>query len=96
MENRNTIKDLLRKNSTKRIFAENIVIEHNNYFYKTPNFSWKYFFYNWKNAYKEVKENHDIIKTYFWEHFKVTNTEFYQDEDLLYIITLFYFIYKII
>jgi hypothetical protein len=39
MENLNTIKILLKKNKIKRIFAENVVVEYNNYYYKSPNFS---------------------------------------------------------
>lgn len=86
MEKLNIIKDLIKQNSKKRIFAENIVVEHNNYFYKSPHFSWKYFFYNWKNAYKSVKESYDIIKTYFWNDFNITKTKFYEDKELHYII----------
>lgn len=80
------IKKGFKQNWFKRLFSENIVIEHKNFFYKTPNISWKYLFHKWKCPYKSIKKDYNLIKQIFWNDFIVVNTKIIKDIDITYII----------
>lgn len=86
IKNIEKIKKILLKNKFKRILWENIVVEYENFFYKTPNFAWKYLFYKWINAYEFITNIIKILEENFWNDFYIVKTEIIQDEKLKYII----------
>jgi len=86
MEELQKVKELLLKNQSKRMFAENIVIEYNNYFYKCPNFSWKFLFYKRINAFEFINKSYSLLLLYFSKDFNIANTKIINDEKFWYII----------
>jgi len=85
MKNLDNVKKMFEKNRYKRIFWECIVVEHDNCFYKTPNYTWK-MVHSWKDKYKCVVNSVDLIKKYFSKICKITETEITKNDECHYII----------
>lgn len=75
------IKKLFKKNKFTRAFAENIVVEYENYFYKTPNISGKYLFYKWVDPYDSIHDSFKIIENTFWKKCKIAPTKIHRDKE---------------
>lgn len=85
MKNIEKVKECLLKEKHKRFFWENIVIQKDDFFYKTLNRMWK-IMHHWENKYKSVVENIELIEEYFWNICEIAETEVIKDEDFFYII----------
>jgi len=86
MHERKEIEKLLLKNQRSRLIAENIVVEYNNHFYKSPNFSGEFLFYKWVCPFTCLHKSYKILKEYFWDDFEIVDTHIYKDDYLSYII----------
>lgn len=80
------IKNLVKKKKALRTFWENHVYYNNWYFYKIPSFFWKLIFYKDLESYTEVKNNYELLERYFWEYFKIADTDIFKDKDNHYVI----------
>ena len=72
--------------SCGQIALNRVGIEYDNYFYKSPNFSWEFLFYKWISPYDNVIDNYVTLKKYFSNDFEIVSTLIFKDKDLSYII----------
>lgn len=79
------IKEKLLKNK-KLNLSENIVIEYDDYFYKTPNPIIKSIVYKGEIPFDYLSLSHEIIKEYFWDICNISETEIFNDKDFWFII----------
>ena len=81
MKEINEVKKLFKDYGLSRPLAENMVIEYNNFFYKTPNITGKYLFHNGEQSFEKNKQNYELIKKYFSHSCKIADTEFFEDPE---------------
>ncbi|MCP4523409.1 MAG: hypothetical protein GY828_04255 [Candidatus Gracilibacteria bacterium] len=75
------IKRLFRQSKWKRVFAENTVVEHDKFFYKTPSIVGKKLFHDTSCPYDNNRESYELIREKFGKDFHVAVTEILQDKE---------------
>lgn len=85
MQEYEVIKTKLIENK-KFNLSENIVIEYNDYFYKTPNPFVKKIIYKDTHPREYLNISYEIIKYYFWNICNIAETEILNDNEFWFII----------